>query len=249
MALRSQAGQPERIPFFIPRDNKLISSMARRRDCRLTRREAPAWAGQAPGGREAWTWNRVGLCSSWAMRKRAGHEYGPPSGRDARIRGRPIGSHSLVLGSCGSSAVGLANEVLYNTRTPYTDGPTRSDTVGQGRALRSPRKGNFAVVVIWWVLPVGTVRGWSRASNLRRTDVQTYNAVGPPVSQSVISHFLLAQRDAKRKACVRSSHTIPFLTLVFNLVSQLLLAAPPSSLSPTTTASADKHRTALNANV
>lgn len=56
-------------------------------------------------------------------------------------------------------------------------------------------------------------------------------SVRQSVSQSVMSNFLLAQRDAKRKAYVRGSHTIPFLTLVFNLVCQLSLAAPLLSLT------------------
>lgn len=34
--------------------------------------------------------------------------------------------------SCGSSAAGLANEVLYNTRWPLYGAPSLSDTLGQG---------------------------------------------------------------------------------------------------------------------
>lgn len=115
--------------------------------------------------------------------ERPGHEYGPPSGRDARIRGRPIGSYLLVLGSCGSFAGGLANEVLYNTRTP--SGPTRSDTAGQGPRFEGPQRRKFCL----YRYMVGPPR-WNgprlEQSEQRIVVVQTYRRIMQsvrPVSQ------------------------------------------------------------------
>lgn len=125
-----------------------------------------------------WVSAAAGRCGSGL-----GMNTGPRLGTDARIRGRPIGSHLLVLGSCGSSAAGLTNEVLYNTRTPYTVGPTRSDTVGQGRALKGPQKRKFCCCRY----VVGTPR-WN-GPRLEQSEqgivVQTYRRIMQSARQSV----------------------------------------------------------------
>lgn len=204
-----------------------------------TSKEAPAWAGQARGAERLGpgrVWASVHAAEGWARI----HGPRPASrGRDARIRLCPIGSYLLVLGSCDTIAAGLANEVLYNTRSPYTDPHSRIRRAGQGRGPRFERAPEKEILLCRYragTLPLNSPRlEQSERVSYPRTLVQTYRrimqSVRQPASQSVspFSHvrFLLAQPDAKRRAYVRNSHTIPFLTLVSNLVSQLFLAAPP----------------------
>lgn len=186
MAPPSQVGQPERTTFFIPRGNKLITQLHGPEQrlpsynvSRLRRGLARRRGVERLGPGSVW----VSAAQLGDAEEGLGHEYGPPSGRDARIRGRPIGSYLLVLGSCGSFAGGLANEVLYNTRTPY--GPTRSDTVGQGPRFEGPQRREFCL----YRYMVGTPR-WNgprlEQSEQRIVVVQTYRRIMQsvrPVSQ------------------------------------------------------------------
>lgn len=91
MALRSQEGLPERDhPFFIPGGNRSFNSIPGQ-DSYTLRGSGVSWPGTGDG--------RLGPGRGWVSaaalgtRKRAGHEYGDPSGRDPRITEGPIGPY------------------------------------------------------------------------------------------------------------------------------------------------------------
>lgn len=89
--------------------------------------------------------------------RRAGHEYGPRPGGMRVYEAVRLDRICSLLDPAAPLRRAWPMR-CYTIRGP----PIRTHTVGYGRAgprfEQGPRKGNFACVVIWWVLPVGMVR-------------------------------------------------------------------------------------------
>lgn len=84
VALPSQIGQPERTTFFIPVATNSRSAPGEKKLPSYNVEQPPAWAGQTRGPRG------LDLDLEWVSA--CGMKYGTPSGRNARIRRRPIGA-------------------------------------------------------------------------------------------------------------------------------------------------------------
>lgn len=115
--------------------------IVRRRDCRLTRPNSSGvgWP-RAHGGPRG-----LDVDVLWVS-LHAGMNTGPVRAGCAYTRPSDWVVSARWVRSCGSSAAGLANEVLYNTRWPLYGGPSLSDTLGQGpRISRAPQKRKFCV--------------------------------------------------------------------------------------------------------